>query len=67
MFKGTRLKSCPHYHAWDMRVQAPHCLVPEEGLEPSCPEGQRILSPSRLPFRHSGPYTHLLQASNLMF
>ena len=29
--------------------------VPEEGLEPTRPCGQRILSPSRLPFRHSGP------------
>ncbi len=29
-------------------------LVPEVGLEPTRPFGQRILSPSRLPFRHSG-------------
>ena len=28
--------------------------VPEVGLEPTRPFGQRILSPSRLPFRHSG-------------
>jgi hypothetical protein len=28
--------------------------IPEEGLEPTRPCGQRILSPSRLPFRHSG-------------
>ena len=25
------------------------CMVPEEGLEPSRPNGQRILSPLRLP------------------
>ena len=29
-------------------------LVPEVGLEPTLPEGNRILSPARLPFRHSG-------------
>jgi hypothetical protein len=29
-------------------------LVPEKGVEPSRPCGQRILSPPRLPFRHSG-------------
>ena len=28
--------------------------IPEEGLEPTRPCGQRILSPPRLPFRHSG-------------
>ena len=30
--------------------------VPEEGLEPSRHYWQRILSPQRLPFRHSGKY-----------
>lgn len=29
-------------------------MVPEEGVEPTRPCGQRILSPPRLPFRHSG-------------
>jgi hypothetical protein len=29
-------------------------MVPEKGVEPSRPCGQRILSPPRLPFRHSG-------------
>ena len=29
-------------------------FVPEAGLEPARPCGQWILSPSRLPFRHSG-------------
>ncbi len=29
-------------------------MVPGEGLEPSKPEGRRILSPLRLPFRHPG-------------
>jgi hypothetical protein len=28
--------------------------VPEVGLEPTSPFGRRILSPLRLPFRHSG-------------
>lgn len=28
--------------------------MPEEGVEPSHPEGRGILSPLRLPFRHSG-------------
>jgi hypothetical protein len=28
--------------------------IPEEGVEPSPPEGDWILSPARLPFRHSG-------------
>lgn len=29
-------------------------VVPKEGIEPSRPFGQRILSPLRLPFRHLG-------------
>ena len=29
-------------------------VVPEEGVEPSYPVGWGILSPLRLPFRHSG-------------
>ena len=29
-------------------------MVPKTGLEPVRPHGQRILSPLRLPFRHSG-------------
>ena len=29
-------------------------LVPEPGFEPGPPYGERILSPQRLPFRHSG-------------
>ena len=34
-------------------------LVPEEGVEPTRPCGQRILSPPRLPFRHSGDVEQL--------
>ncbi len=30
------------------------CMVPEEGFEPTRPFGQWILSPPRIPFRHSG-------------
>ena len=30
--------------------------MPEEGLEPTATCVERILSPSRLPFRHSGFY-----------
>ena len=29
-------------------------MVPEEGVEPTCPRGRQILSLLRLPFRHSG-------------
>lgn len=29
-------------------------MVPEAGVEPALPCGKRILSPLRLPFRHSG-------------
>ncbi len=29
-------------------------FMPEAGVEPACPEGQCILSASRMPFRHSG-------------
>ena len=29
-------------------------VVPEVGVEPTRPEGRGILSPLRLPFRHSG-------------
>ncbi len=29
-------------------------MVPEVGVEPTRPEGRGILSPLRLPFRHSG-------------
>ena len=32
----------------------PSKLVPGEGLEPTQPLSQRILSPPRLPFRHPG-------------
>ena len=35
-------------------------VVPGEGLEPSRPFGQRILSPLRLPFRHPGRYVRPL-------
>lgn len=31
-------------------------LVPVKGLEPPLPFEKRILSPSRLPFRHTGIY-----------
>jgi hypothetical protein len=31
-------------------------MVPEEGVEPTRPCDQRILSPPRLPFRHSGVF-----------
>lgn len=31
-------------------------MVLEEGLEPSRPRGHRILSPVRLPFRHSSKW-----------
>ena len=30
------------------------CLVPREGVEPSCPCEHRILSPACLPFHHLG-------------
>ena len=34
-------------------------MVPEVGFEPTRPYGQGILSPQRLPFRHSGSrYQH---------
>ena len=29
-------------------------IVPTVGIEPTLPEGKRILSPLRLPFRHVG-------------
>ena len=32
----------------------PEVVVPEVGVEPTRPEGRGILSPLRLPFRHSG-------------
>ena len=32
-------------------------MVPREGVEPTRPFGQRILSPPRLPFRHLGHET----------
>ena len=40
------------YTAKDAHSSAP--AVPEVGLEPTCPFGQRLLRPPRLPFRHSG-------------
>ena len=36
------------------RVQPSIKVVPEEGFEPSLSCPRRILSPLRLPFRHSG-------------
>ena len=55
------------------RFQSGICVVPGEGLEPSKPEGRRILSPLRLPFRHPGTGAlrntrtqhHLQQVSDL--
>ena len=37
-----------------LRLSRSERVVPEEGIEPSRPCGQWILSPPRLPFRHSG-------------
>jgi hypothetical protein len=39
------------------RGTSPVDVVPEEGVEPSRPCGHGILSPARLPFRHSGTST----------
>jgi hypothetical protein len=44
---------------WPIPTQPPASsrllsVVPGEGVEPSRPFGQRILSPQRLPFRHPG-------------
>ena len=36
-------------------------VVPEEGVEPSRPCGHGILSPARLPFRHSGTHAPRLK------
>jgi hypothetical protein len=36
-------------------------MVPEEGVEPTRPCDQRILSPPRLPFRHSGPVLQFIR------
>ena len=41
---------------WAKKTGSAGVLVPEKGVEPSRPCGQRILSPPRLPFRHSGPF-----------
>ena len=43
----------------------PKKLVPGEGLEPTHPLGQRILSPPRLPFRHPGFSSWGYTGSNL--
>jgi hypothetical protein len=34
-------------------------VVPEKGVEPSRACAQRILSPPRLPFRHSGAWVQI--------
>ncbi len=39
-----------------IRLQA--AALPVAGLEPALPCGKRILSPSRLPFRHTGVEHH---------
>ena len=41
---------CPFKASRNMGIK----MVPEEGVEPTRPCDQRILSPPRLPFRHSG-------------
>lgn len=38
-------------------------LVPKAGLEPAHHRWQRILSPPRLPFRHSGKHTRVIVAT----
>src|SRR5690606_19025831 len=40
-------------------------LVPEAGLEPARPFGQRVLSPLRLPFRHPGTWLPRVNAGAL--
>jgi hypothetical protein len=49
---GTR--RCPREPPNTRGSKTPRKQMPEEGLEPTRPCGQRILSPPRLPFRHSG-------------
>lgn len=39
-------------------------MVPEVGFEPTRPEGLRILSPPRLPFRHSGTLRKVIHRAN---
>ena len=51
---GMGLALCPREQPISRGPKTPRKQVPEEGLEPTRPFGQRILSPSRLPFRHSG-------------
>ena len=41
-------------------------MVPREGVEPTPPCGERILSPPRLPFRHLGPEPVLKQKGRRM-
>ena len=51
---GMGLALCPREQPISRGPKTPRKQIPEEGLEPTRPCGQRILSPSRLPFRHSG-------------
>jgi hypothetical protein len=37
-----------------IRINMDYLLVPGAGVEPARPEGQGILSPPRMPFRHPG-------------
>ena len=49
-FRGRGMGIAQLWVGQDQRIH----VVPEEGVEPTRPCGQRILSPPRLPFRHSG-------------
>lgn len=44
-------------------ITGPYRLVPEGGLEPPRVDTRRILSPLRLPFRHSGMALHRFTSS----
>ena len=56
-FVSLRLSSCctgKKKAATEPKIQDARREVPEVGLEPTLPCGNWILSPARLPFRHSG-------------
>jgi hypothetical protein len=48
--KCPALRLSPSIHNYKLLI----LKVPEAGLEPANPFGRRILSPLRIPFRHSG-------------
>jgi hypothetical protein len=56
LFAGVARFRMEYFFRGEITERDEENVVPEEGVEPTRPCDQRILSPPRLPFRHSGVF-----------